>query len=185
MTTACCSECGEDINVGTAGLAGLSQHMGKSKCQKNIENKKKKEKQGMIQTLFNVGVVKKGKDIPQDPLMPEASSSTRKALASPLPIIVYPSKGSSGNAPQPESLGTKEHQGCLLGWEIIDQLRQGSKRIKLNILIAEEGDEIAMYAGRGNAEVHCAGINNNKFFLELPFLAQHIHFRKEGYTYMP
>jgi len=44
----------------------------------------------------------------------------------------------------------------------------------------EEGDGIAMYAGRGNAEAHCAGIDNNKFFLELPFLAQHIHFRKEG-----
>jgi len=137
MTMAHCSECGEDINVGTAGLAGLSQHMGKSKCRKNIENKKKKEKQGTIRTLFNVGVVKKGKDIPQDPLMPEASSSTRKALASPLPIIIYPSKGSSSNAPQPESLGTKEHWGCLLGWEIIDQLQQASKRIKLNIPIAE------------------------------------------------
>jgi len=88
--------------------------MGKSKCRKNIENKKKKEKQGMIQTLFDVGVVKKGKDVPQDPLMPEASSSTRKALASPLPIIVYPSKGSSSNAPQPESLGTKEKKSSMI-----------------------------------------------------------------------
>jgi hypothetical protein len=60
--------------------------MGKSKCRKNIEKRKKEEKQGKIQTLFDVGV-KKGKDILQGPVMPEVSSSTRKALASPLPIM--------------------------------------------------------------------------------------------------
>jgi len=80
-----------------------------------------------------------------------------------LSIDFFCPKGSSGNAPQPESLGTKERRGCLLGWEIIDQLRQASKRIKLNIPIAEEVDEIAMYAGRGNAEAHCAGVDNDNF----------------------
>ena len=161
-TTARCTECGEDINVGTAGPAGLSQHTGKSRCRKNIENKKKQEKQSKIRTLFDVGV-KKGKDIPQGPVMPEVSSSTRKALVSPLPIIVYPSKApTSSNASEPESLGTKERQGCLLGWEIVDRLRQASKRINLNIPIAEEGDEISTYAGRGNAEAHCAGVSNDE-----------------------
>ena len=47
-TAAHCTECGEDINVGTAGPAGLSQHTGERKCRKNIENKKKQEKQGKI-----------------------------------------------------------------------------------------------------------------------------------------
>ena len=95
--------------------------------------------------------------------MLEVSLSKRKELASPLPIIVYPSKApSSSNASQPESLGIKEHQGCLLGWEIVDQLQQASKRINLNIPIAEEGNEISMYAGRGNAEPHCTGISNDE-----------------------
>ena len=161
-TAARCTECGKDINGGTVGPAGLSQHMGKSKCWKNIENKKKQEKQGKIRTLFDIGV-KKGKDIPQGPVILEVSSSTRKALASPLPIFVYPSKApSSSNASEPESLGTKECQGCLLGWEIVDQLQQASKRINLNITIAEEGDEISMYAGRGNAEAHCTGVSNDE-----------------------
>ena len=35
----------------------------------------------------------------------------------------------------------------------------------MNVPIAEEGDEISAYAGRDNAEVHCAGIlNNNKIW---------------------
>jgi hypothetical protein len=96
-TTARCLECGEDINIGTAGPAGLSQNTGKSKCKKNIKNKKKQEKQGKIRTLFDVGV-KKGKDVSQEVVMTEASSSTRKALASPLPVTVYPSTASSSNA---------------------------------------------------------------------------------------
>jgi len=45
-TTVCCPECGEDVNVGTAGPAGLSQHTGKSKCKKNVERKKKQQKEG-------------------------------------------------------------------------------------------------------------------------------------------
>ena len=42
----------------------------------------------------------------------------------------------------------------MLSWEIVDQLRMTSKRIKLDIPIAEEGDKISMYAGRANAEAH-------------------------------
>jgi len=37
-----------------------------------------------------------------------------------------------------------------------------AKRIKLDILIAEEGNEISMYAGRANSEAHCTGINNDE-----------------------
>jgi len=44
--TAHCPECGEDVNVGTAVPAGLSQHTGKSKCKKNVERKKKQQKEG-------------------------------------------------------------------------------------------------------------------------------------------
>ena len=40
ITTARCPECGKDVIVGTAGLAGLSQHTGKSKCKKNVSRKK-------------------------------------------------------------------------------------------------------------------------------------------------
>ena len=57
MTTRC-PECGEDINVGTAGPAGLSQHTGKSKCKKNVERKKKQQKEGKMRTLFDIGVKK-------------------------------------------------------------------------------------------------------------------------------
>ena len=68
----------------------------------------------------------------------------------------------SSNASQPESLGIKEHQGCLLGWEIVDQLQQASKRINLNIPIAEKGNEISMYAGKGNAEPQYTVISNDE-----------------------
>jgi len=34
--------------------------------------------------------------------------------------------------------------------------------IKLDVPIAEEGDEISAYAGRANAEAHCTGIDNDK-----------------------
>jgi len=44
--TARCPECGEDINVGTAVPAGLSQHTGKSKCKKSVERRKKQQKGG-------------------------------------------------------------------------------------------------------------------------------------------
>ena len=143
-------------------MAGLNQHTGKSTCWKNIKNRNEQEKQGKIQTLFDIGV-KKGKDILQGLVMLEVSLSKRKGLASPLPIIVYPSKApSSSNASQPESLGIKEHQGCLLGWEIVDQLQQASKRINLNIPIAEKGNEISMYAGRGNAEPQYTVISNDE-----------------------
>ena len=81
--TARCPECGEDVIVGTAGPAGLCQHTGKSKCKKNVERKKKQEKEGKMRTLFNIGV-KKVNVVPQEPAMPEASSSLR---ALPLPII--------------------------------------------------------------------------------------------------
>ena len=60
-----------------------------------------------------------------------------------------------------QPVGTKERQGCLLGWDIIDRLWLAAQRIGLNVPIAEEGDEISAYAGRDNAEVHCAGILNN------------------------
>ena len=88
---ACCPECDEDINVGTAGPASLSQHTGKSKCEKTKEMKKKLEKGGRTQTLFDVGM-KKAKDILQQPAQPKASSS-RNSLSVPLPIIptVHPS----------------------------------------------------------------------------------------------
>ena len=56
--TAHCPECGEDINVGTAGPAGLSQHTDKSKCKKNVERKKKQQKEGKMRTLFDIGVKK-------------------------------------------------------------------------------------------------------------------------------
>ena len=42
------TKCSEDINVGTVGPPGVSQHTGKSKCQKNIKNKKRQENQGKI-----------------------------------------------------------------------------------------------------------------------------------------
>ena len=112
-TTTCCPKCGEDVDVGTVGPAGLSQHTGKSKCKKNVEGKKKQEKEGKMWTLFNVGV-KKVNVVPQEPAMLEASSSMRKYLASPLPIIIYPLQGSaSNNTLWPK--GMQEHQGCLLG----------------------------------------------------------------------
>ena len=121
--------------------------------------KKKLEKGGRTQTLFDVGM-KKAKDILQQPAQPKASSS-RNSLSVPLPIIptVHPSRDNSSEVVQP--VGTKERQGCLLGWDIIDQLWLAAQRIGLNVLIAEEGDEISAYAGRDNAEVHCAGILNN------------------------
>ena len=54
-----CPESGEDINVGTAGTAGLSQHMGNSKCKKNVEWEKKQQKEGKMWTLFDrIGVKK-------------------------------------------------------------------------------------------------------------------------------
>ena len=58
-TTAHCPECNEEVNVGTAGPAGLVQHTGKSKCEKTKEMKKKQEKEGKnrIRTLFEVGIV--------------------------------------------------------------------------------------------------------------------------------
>jgi len=56
----------------------------------------------------------------------------------------------------------QECQGCFLGWEIVDRLQMTAKRIKLDIPIAEEGDEISMYAGRANAEAHCTGIDNDE-----------------------
>ena len=51
--TARCPKCGEDVIVGTAGPAGVSQHTGKSKCKKNVERKKKQEKEGKMGTLYN------------------------------------------------------------------------------------------------------------------------------------
>ena len=51
-----------------------------------------------------------------------------------------------------------QDEGRLLGWEIVDRLRMAAKRIKLDIPIAEEGDEILMYVGRANAEAHCIGV---------------------------
>ena len=113
-----------------------------------------------MRTLFDVGV-KKVNVVPQEPAMPEASSSTRKRLASPLPIIIHPSRGSASNdALRPE--GMQERQGCLLGWEIVDRLRMAAKRIKPDIPIAEEGDEISMYAGRASAEAHCIGVEDEE-----------------------
>ena len=58
MTAHCPEQCGEDIDVGTAGPDGLSQHMGKSKCKKNVERKKKQQKEGKMRTLFDIGVKK-------------------------------------------------------------------------------------------------------------------------------
>jgi len=94
-----CLECSEDINVGTAGPAGLSQNTGKGKCQKTKESKEKAVKGSKMRTLFDVGV-KKGKGIPQEPALPKASLSTRKPLAVPLPIMVHPSQGHSNKAVQ-------------------------------------------------------------------------------------
>ena len=113
-----------------------------------------------MRTLFDVGV-KKVNVVPQEPTMPEASSSTRKRLAPPLPIIIHPLPGIARNdVLRPE--GMQEHQGCLLGWEIVDRLRLAAQTIKLDIPIAEEGDEISMYAGRANAEAHCIGVDDEE-----------------------
>ena len=50
---------------------------------------------------------------------------------------------------------------CFLGWDIINRLQVAAQRIGLNIPIAEEGNEISAYAGKENAEAHCAGVLNN------------------------
>ena len=39
--------------AGSAGPAGVSQHTGKSKCTKNVERKKKQEKEGKMRTLYD------------------------------------------------------------------------------------------------------------------------------------
>jgi len=161
-TTARCPECNEEVNVGTAGPAGLREHTGKSKCKQTKEMKKKLTKEGKtrIRTLFEVGV-KKAKDVPQLPVQPTASASTRERLAVPLPIIVHPTQVNSSEVAQSEGIRIKERRGCSLGWEIIDRLRLAAQRVDLNTPIAEEGDEISAYAGRANAEAHCAGVSNN------------------------
>ena len=53
--TARCPEWGEDINVGTAGPAGLSQHTGKCKCKKNVERKKKHQKEARCEHCSTLG----------------------------------------------------------------------------------------------------------------------------------
>ena len=93
-----------------------------------------------MRTVFDVGV-KKVNGIPQEPAMQEASSSTRKHLASPLPIIPHPSRGSASNdALRPE--GMQEHQGCLLGWvrkigivRVMHTQKSGTIRIFLHSLV--------------------------------------------------
>ena len=127
--------------------------------------KKKLEKGGKIQTLFEVGV-KKAKDVPQLPV-PKASASTRKPLAVPLPIIVHPTQFNSSEVMQYEGMQVKERQGCPLGWEIIDCLWLATQRVDLNSPVAEEADKISEYAGRAKAEAHCAGISNNDEIWEM------------------
>ena len=75
--------------------------MGKSKCEKTKEMKKKLEKGGKtwIRTLFEVRV-KKAKDVPQLPVQPEVSASTRKHLAVPLPVIIHPTRVNSSEVVQ-------------------------------------------------------------------------------------
>ena len=123
--------------------------------------KKKQEKEGKnrIRTLFEVGM-KKAKDIPLLPTQPEASASkTRHPLSVPSPVIIHPS--------QLQAEKTKERQGCVLGWEIIDRLRLAAQRIESKVPSAEEGDEILTYAGRANAELHCAGVSNEDEIWEM------------------
>ena len=50
-----CPECDENIQVGTAGPAGIIQHQGKKPC---IKARKAKKEKGWLQTLFQVGVKK-------------------------------------------------------------------------------------------------------------------------------
>ena len=55
----------------------------------------------------------------------------------------------------------------MLRWEIIDRLRLAAQRIESKVPPAEEGDEISAYAGRTNAELHCAGVSNKDEIWEM------------------
>ncbi|KAF8152655.1 hypothetical protein B0H34DRAFT_677940 [Crassisporium funariophilum] len=50
-TTVRCPKCNEDVQVGTAGPAGIIQHQGKKSCQKARQAKKDK---GKLWTLFQL-----------------------------------------------------------------------------------------------------------------------------------
>ena len=127
-TTVKCPECNEDIQVGTAGPAGIIQHQGKKPCIKAREAKKEK---GRLRTLFQVGVKKVQ-------ILPAAAS-----------------KGSdnSNQAQQPEP-GPK---GCELGRRLIAELRMAAEQLGEDVPIATESDEISAF-GRATAEANCMGV---------------------------
>lgn len=120
-TRVLCPECNTKVNVGTAGPAGLAQHIGKGPCQDACQ---KREQERNTCTLFDFGV-KKNKSDAGARSPPDAGSSLSKGqLAFPAPIIVQPLvRPASKSDRQKLDLQTPERKGCLLGWKLIGELR--------------------------------------------------------------
>jgi hypothetical protein len=81
-----CPECGTNVQVGTAGPAGLEQHQGKGLCR---DARQKREQQKKTRTLFDFGL-KKGKDAAASNPPVAGSSSSKSQLTFPAPIVVQP-----------------------------------------------------------------------------------------------
>ncbi|KIJ98862.1 hypothetical protein K443DRAFT_8880 [Laccaria amethystina LaAM-08-1] len=90
-TRVLCPECGTNVQVGTAGPAGLEQHQGKGLCR---DARQKREQQKKTRTLFDFGL-KKGKDAAASNPPVAGSSSSKSQLTFPAPIVVQPPPGPS------------------------------------------------------------------------------------------
>jgi len=150
-TTVKCPECDEEVQVGTAGPAGIVQHQGKKACIKASEAKKQK---GKVRTLFQVGVKK------VQVLLPAAASKG--------------SDNSSSQAQQPE-MGPK---GCELGRKLIAELRAAAEQLGEDVPIATESDEISAF-GRATAEANCMGVATEEVWETVnPVLDRFLGFRR-------
>ena len=95
-----CPKCDTNVHVRTAGPAGLKQHQGMGPCQFAHQ---KREQQKKTCTLFDFPLKQGKKDAATSNLV-MGSSSLKRQLAFPAPIIIHPLVGPALSVPDHTNL---------------------------------------------------------------------------------
>ena len=151
-----CPACGEDIQVGFAGPAGLVNHQGKSRCQKTVATKAKIEKMAKRPTLFHFSITKK----PEGQKATENQNNDDRSMVRPMSWHY-----AKGGLETQVNEGEECHLGCKKAWNLLRKLRKAANVLEdnANILVAGPSDALSGYSKAGAATTYDT-VNNEEIW---------------------